>query len=383
MDPRGVTIIVLNWNLREETLACLESLQRADLAGASVMVVDNGSRDGSVEAVRARFPTVEVVALAENRGYAGGNNAGIRVALARGAEAVLLLNNDTRVVRDFLAPLLWVFDKQPRAAAVGSAIHRFDRPEMLDVAYISVCFARNVVQLQGVNKLPGHGFTQTVAVDAAPGCSLLVRAEALRTVGLFDEEYFAYYEEVDWCVRARRAGWKIFYEPLSRVLHRGSLSTVALQPAPPPSDAPPDDAALENAEPPPWNLIRTYLGARNRVRLLRSYASRREQLAFIASSLYDVPLEFFAWAMRREGWYQLGRWSYPSMLRYYCLERHGAARWSLTALARAAGDLLWSLPRDVWQAHRARRTAQVEAHVRGLWHGLLDRPVDFVALGLR
>jgi len=382
MEPRSVTIIVLNWNLRDETLACLESLQQADLGGASVLVVDNGSRDGSVEAIRARMPQVEVVALAENRGYAGGNNAGIRVALARGAEAVLLLNNDTRVVRDFLLPLLWVFDREPRAAAVGSAIHRFDRPEMLDVAYISVCFAQNVVQLQGVNKLPGHGFTETVAVDAAPGCSLLMRAEALRTVGVFDEEYFAYYEEVDWCIRARRAGWQIFYEPLSRVLHRGSLSTVALQPPAPAAD-PADAAALKNAEPPPWNVIRTYLGARNRIRLLRAYATRGEQLAFTRWSLYAVPLEFLAWVMHREGWYALGRWSYPSMLRFYCLERHGGARWSFAALVRAGVDLLWALPRDVWRAHREGRTAQIEAHVRGLLDGLLDRSVDFAALGLR
>jgi GT2 family glycosyltransferase len=383
MDPRGVTIIVLNWNLREETLACLESLRQANLGGASVMVVDNGSRDGSAEAVRARFPTVEVVALAENRGYAGGNNAGIRVALERGAEAVLLLNNDTRVVPDFLSPLLWVFDKYPRAAAVGSAIHRFDRPEMLDVAYISVCFARNVVQLQGVNKLPGHGFTETVQVDAAPGCSLLIRAAALRQVGLFDEDYFAYYEEVDWCVRARRAGWEIWYEPLSRVLHRGSLSTAGLQEAAPESAPAPGDEALENAEPPSWNVIRTYLGARNRVRLLRSYATPRERLGFALWTLHTVPLELLAWVMHREGWYALGRWSYPSMLRWYCLERHGEHRWSAAALLRAARNLVLDLPRDVWRAHRSGRTAQIEAHVAGLWHGLLNRPVDYAALGLK
>src|SRR5262249_4020202 len=102
IEPANVTIVVLNWNRRDDTLVCLESLRQADLGGARVLVVDNGSRDGSVEAIRAAFPEVDVLALPRNEGYAGGNDAGMRWALERGAEAVLLLNNDTRVAPDFL-----------------------------------------------------------------------------------------------------------------------------------------------------------------------------------------------------------------------------------------------------------------------------------------
>ena len=126
-----MTIIVLNWNGREWTLECLESLRQATLDGATVMVVDNGSTDGSIEAVRGRFPDVRVVALPENRGYAGGNNAGIRAALETGAKAVLLLNNATRVAPDFLSHLVGVLNRYRRAAAVSSAIMRLDVPEVL------------------------------------------------------------------------------------------------------------------------------------------------------------------------------------------------------------------------------------------------------------
>src|SRR5262245_17319051 len=135
MNPANITIIVLNWNNKQSTLGCLESLRRADLHGASVLVVDNGSRDGSVDAVRARFPEQRVVALPQNVGYAGGNNAGMRAAMDAGAEGVLLLNNDTEVAPDFLLPLTWAMDSHPMVAGVCSAIHRHDRPEMLDVAY--------------------------------------------------------------------------------------------------------------------------------------------------------------------------------------------------------------------------------------------------------
>jgi GT2 family glycosyltransferase len=130
----GVTIVVLNWNHAEETIVCLDSLRVAELGGASVLVVDNGSRDGSVAAIRARFPQQEILALPENVGFAGGNNAGIRHALARGAEAVLLLNNDTDVAPDFLPPLLEALNSNPRCAAVSSAVLRRDRPHMIDVA---------------------------------------------------------------------------------------------------------------------------------------------------------------------------------------------------------------------------------------------------------
>src|SRR2546427_12210458 len=140
LSTKQVTIVVLNWSRGAETIACLESLAAADLGGAAILVVDNGSHDGSVAAIRARYPDLQIIALPENRGYAGGNNAGMRAALEAGAEAVLLLNNDTRVAPDFLPPLVDAMNSSPTSAAVASAVIRLDRPDMHDVAYSEVRF---------------------------------------------------------------------------------------------------------------------------------------------------------------------------------------------------------------------------------------------------
>ena len=170
MKSGRITIIVLNWNGADDTIACLESLDAADLGEASVLVVDNGSRDHSVERIRERFPQQTILELAENRGYAGGNNAGIRVTLDTGVDGVLLLNNDTRVAPDFLPPLLATVAADARTGAVSSAIMRLDRPDMLDVAFAAVHFhQREAVRILGVNALPGEGFNERRRVEVEYG----------------------------------------------------------------------------------------------------------------------------------------------------------------------------------------------------------------------
>jgi len=395
MTPDQITIVVLNWNRRDDTLACLDSLAQAQLGGAKVLVVDNGSRDGSAAAVHARFPDVRVLELPENRGFAGGNNAGIRVALDGGAQGVVLLNNDTRVAPDFLPPLLWALDAYPVVGAVCAAIHRQDRPEMLDVGYAVVEFERrDSVRLCGVNALPGHGFDSRREIPIGVGCCLLLTAEALRTVGLFDESYFAYHEDVDWSLRAHRLNFQIVYEPLSRVFHRGSTTTGTLGDERPTAE---DAAALPdlpNAEPLPWNPIRTYLGARNLIRLLRTYASPREKRAFLRSCAYEIPLEFLAILTQREGWLRLGRFGYRDAARLYFVERHPVLtrpagsprdriRQALAFVLLVPIDLLWTLPREIWRAHREGHTAQFVQYLRGLRDGILDRPIPLERLGLR
>lgn len=391
MEQSKITVVVLNWNNKEETLACLESLAQADLAGANVMLVDNGSTDGSAAAVRERFPSLRVIQLDENQGYAGGNNAGIRAALEDGAEGVLLLNNDTRVAPDFIVPLRWIFDIDSQAAAASSAIHRLDNPAMLDIAYARVDFnRRDAVSLVGVNVVPalGHGFNVREEVPVAIGCSMLVSARALREVGLFDEEYFAYHEDVDWCLRARKAGFKIYYEPMSRVYHRGSSTTQALAQRPA-ALVGRVEGDLPQAEPLPWNPVRAYLGARNLIRLLRTHASRDEKRSFLRSCIRELPLEFLAVIKEKEGWLRLGRWGYKSFLREHCVERHGFLSEAGTgpklagALLLLPVDLFWALPREICTVYRQGRLRQFLYYLRGLLDGVLDRPLPLEWLGLR
>ena len=357
-----LAILVLNWSQPQSTLDCLASLRRADLCGGEIIVIDNGSRDGSVETLRAADPSLRILALPENQGYAGGNNAGLRLAMAEGAERVLVLNNDTLVAPDFLACLMRALDDSPEAAAVCAAVHRVDRPEMLDVAYADVDFLhRCAVRLRGVNALPSEGFANRQEVPAVIGCCILFRAEALGAVGLFDEEFFAYHEDIDWSLRAREAGWTLLYEPFARVLHAHSGST-ALDVLP--EGAGGFEPGLPNAEPVPFNPRRAYIGARNLMRLVRKHADRETQRQFARLCLGGLPLEYTAVLFNREGSLQLEKWDYPALKRFLREERPPLCR-------------TW------WRAERSGRTAQVWAYARGLWDGWWGRPLPLRKLGLR
>jgi GT2 family glycosyltransferase len=384
LSPADVVIVVLSWNRREQTLECLQSLQDAWFGGAQAIVVDNGSRDGSVEAIRDRFPQLDVMALPENRGFAGGCNLGITAALERGAGAVLLLNNDTKVAPDFLGWLVQSMNEHPRAAAVSGAVLRFDNPEVLDVAYLEIFFGHGLVHRRGVNALPGQGFDVERQIDVGLGSCLLLRREAILRVGSLDEEYFAYHEEVDWCFRARQAGFEIWYQPLSRIWHHGSRSTFdASTAAPAPRD--PSRPQLDNPMPLTWNPVRTYLGARNAARFVRMRGTLRQQFYWVCSTAYAVPLAYLAAVLDGEEELMLGLWTYRRALVVACVGRAGGSRSGrfLRTILRTPIVLLWSLPRAAARARREGRTVEVREHVQGLLDALYNRPVPFDRLGLR
>jgi hypothetical protein len=387
-----LAIVVLNWNRKDDTLACLDSLAKAELGGATVWVVDNGSRDGSVAAVRDRHPWVRVIELAANEGFAGGNNAGIRAALEAGARGVYLLNNDTVVAADFLHPLLWILHDHDRVGAISSLALRADRPDLIDAAFLDIYFGHGIVWHYGVNALPGEGFDQPREIDAGIGCGMLFSAEALRDVGLLDEAYFAYHEEVDWCFRARQAGYRIFYQPFSRIWHHGSRSTEVQRRARPQLLG--GEAQLPNPVPLSWSPVRAYLGARNAVRFVKAHASAYQTAFFWYSTLRALPLEYLAAVMGREEEYEIGKWTYRRVLEFFFLVRHGlrsdptAGRGErLRVVARVLqhlpGDLFVTLPALLWAAHREGHVAQPLAELRGLWDGIWNRPLPLRRLGLR
>jgi GT2 family glycosyltransferase len=387
LTARDVTIIVLNWNRPRETIACLESLAAAELDGATVLVVDNGSPSEAVAMIRERFPDQRVLCLPENRGYAGGNNAGIRDALERGAKAVMILNNDTRVAADFLAPLLWVLNADIKAAATASAVLRTDYDNMLESAYLEIYWGHGIIKHYGVNALPGEGFHFRREVDVTVGTSVLFSADALREIGPLDESYFAYHEEVEWCFRARRAGYRVYWQPFSRVWHNKSTSTAELGAAPSGERARATGEQLAAPMALTWNPVQTYLGARNGVRFIRQHASLPRKIYFLLSSLYAVPLEFLAAVMRQESALKIGAWNYRRAFALYWANPDGVddppPASALSRLRRVPVTLFRTLPRDVRQARAEGRLAQVAEHVHGLWDGVRDRPLPLERLGLR
>jgi GT2 family glycosyltransferase len=227
-----VMIIVLNWNGKQDTLACLESLQQLSYPNAQVLVVDNGSSDGSADAIRARFPHQSLIELKENLGFAGGNNVGLRYALERGADYALLLNNDTLVAPDFVDCLVQAVEADPSIGAAGPTIYYHEQAERIWSAGGVVDWRSGQTRMLELNA-PDSGQLGVAprAVDFVTGCALLARRAALEQAGLLDERFFVYYEEAEWCMRAQRAGFRVVHVPGSKIWHKIPLDARDSSPA--------------------------------------------------------------------------------------------------------------------------------------------------------
>jgi GT2 family glycosyltransferase len=212
---------VLSWNRREDTLACLESL-----AGVEMVCVDNGSQDGSADAVAELFPGVALVRNAENAGYAAGNNAGIRRALELGADWVWLVNNDAVVDASAAAALEEAARARPDAGVLACKVYFAEPPDVLWYAG-----GRFNLLLGYSGRQNGYGrrddgrFDTLRDVGRATGAAMAVSRAAIERAGLLDEDLFAYVEDVEWCLRIRRAGFAIVFVPAARAWHRVSAST--------------------------------------------------------------------------------------------------------------------------------------------------------------
>ncbi|GAB4524231.1 MAG: glycosyltransferase family 2 protein [Anaerolineales bacterium] len=216
-----ILILLVNWNGRENILACLRSLEAVQGPSFDIAVVDNGSRDGSAQAITRSFPDVTVIQSIVNLGFTGGNNLGLMYAQRQGYEYVLLLNNDTEVAPDFLAPLVQAMEDDPQAAAAGPLIYYHARPRVVWSAGGVIDWQRGETRMLGLDEHDSGQFdSPPQVVDFVTGCALLVRLSVVAEVGALDERFFAYYEEVEWCVRMQRAGYRILFVPQSKVWHK-------------------------------------------------------------------------------------------------------------------------------------------------------------------
>lgn len=215
-----ITVVVPNWNGTRFLDECFEALREQQYRDFEALLVDNGSTDGSVELIRERFPEVRVLELGANRGFAAAMNEGIRAA---GTPYVAFLNNDTRADPRWLGELVACLERHPRAAAAASKLLIYSSG-LVDGA--GDCLGKDLFpHPRGHSEPDDERFAEEVEVFGATGGASLWRAEALAEAGLFDEAFFAYFEDVDLSFRARHAGWEFWYAPLSLVLHhRGGTS---------------------------------------------------------------------------------------------------------------------------------------------------------------
>jgi GT2 family glycosyltransferase len=225
MSPHTIAVIV-NWNSREDTLACLAALARGEGAGLDVIVVDNASTDGSAAAVRGAFPAVEVIENARNVHFARGANQGIVRALARGADYVWVLNPDTTPAPGALAEMLRVAERDAGVGIVGARLVQ-PKPHPQSRAGERVTVGGNCDLRTGdiiEPDVPGDAAPDRLAVDYVWGCAMLLRAAMLRQVGGFDERLVAYYEDTDLCLRARAGhpAWQTVTALRAVVVHIGA-----------------------------------------------------------------------------------------------------------------------------------------------------------------
>jgi GT2 family glycosyltransferase len=221
MSP--VWTIVVNWRQTDATLACVGSLVAAGVDAATVVVVDNGSGDDLVERLRIAHPAVTVLVQPENLGFARAVNIGAHHAIAQGATAVLVLNNDAVVLPGAVRRLAERLATTPRVGLVTAKIFLTERPDHL-WAVGGMFTGRRVVEV-GAGELD-TGAYDDVRLDFVYGCALLIRTETFRQLRGFDDRFFLYYEDIDFSLRARAAGWEVAMAPLAHVRHEGSRSTL-------------------------------------------------------------------------------------------------------------------------------------------------------------
>ena len=220
MEEPLVHVIILNTNRRHDTLACLESLFAGLYANFKVIVLDNQSTDGSVDAIRSAFPAVELVHLKSNHGYAGNNNIGVELALFQASDWVFVLNEDTILDRDCLMRLIEVGESDPRIGIVGPMVYHHDEPHVIQSAGgVLGRFWQSQHLCQ--NEEDRGQFRDPHQVEWISGCAILVRRAVIEQVGALDAGFFIYWEETEWCIRAGSAGWRIVHVPAARLWHKG------------------------------------------------------------------------------------------------------------------------------------------------------------------
>lgn len=221
MSKPLASIIILNYNGKKYLRDCLEAVLNQNYQNKEIILVDNGSGDGSVEFIRENFPVVKLIANKRNLGFAQGNNQGLALA---GGEYIIALNNDTVVDQNWLSGLIADVQKDQRIGLVASKIFSAANPKEIDSAGVNVCLD-GMARGRGRLELDTGQYEKIEEILLPSACAALYRREMLEEVGFFDEDFFAYCEDTDLGLRARLAGWRAVLAPKAKVWHRYSATS--------------------------------------------------------------------------------------------------------------------------------------------------------------
>ncbi|MBA7603140.1 hypothetical protein ES703_10244 [subsurface metagenome] len=251
-----VYIIILNWNGWQDSAECVESVLKITYSNYRVLIVDNGSTNDSVKILAKKFPNIEILETGKNLGYAGGNNRGIEKAIANEAEYVFILNNDTKVDKNFLQPLVQAMEGDKQIGITGGTVYYYDNPDVIHNmgGYTSLYTGNS--QTFGLNALDRGQFNNAKEVPQCCGGAMLIRASLIREIGGFNEKFFIYYDEPDICFRTKKAGYKVTFAPGSKIYHKIGR-----------------DSSRESG-------LSNFYGLRNRIWIERMYANKFQYFIF-------------------------------------------------------------------------------------------------------
>lgn len=225
MNQPSINIVILNWNGYKDTSELLESLFKVTYGNYKVIVVDNNSSNSEAEKIDKVYQDrVNIIRCKENLGFAGGNNVGINYSLEEKADFILLINNDTTVVPDFLEILVSKFKTENQAGIIAPRINYYDRPEKIWTEGGKISRIRGSGFAYS-DKLESETNSFDRSVSFVSGCCMLIKRDVFLKVGLFDENYFLYTEDTDLCFRTIKAGYKIYVTPRSKIFHKVNSST--------------------------------------------------------------------------------------------------------------------------------------------------------------
>lgn len=224
-----VFIIILNWNNWSDTLECLESLKNNDYPNEQVVIIDNGSK----KKPQAPDSEIKIIYNKENLGFAGGNNVGIKYALEKGADYILLLNNDTLVKQDFLTKLVEAGESNKDFGLLGPKIYFAGQKEKIWFAGGQVNWLYNKGIMKGYNEIDKgqYDLPAIQETEYITGCCLLIKRATIEKIGLMPEDYFLYYEDTDWSLAAQGVGFKCVFVPRAKIWHKGSKSSIEGSPS--------------------------------------------------------------------------------------------------------------------------------------------------------
>jgi len=287
-QPR-VSIIILNWNGLEDTVECLESLKKITYPNYEVIVVDNGSEGNDAQVLKERFADyIHLIENDRNYGFAGGMNIGMKYAMDNSQpDYLLLLNNDVAVAPDFLDHLVAAAMADASIGIAGPKVYYYAFPKRIQSAGSKVRIVRGLTFSIGDKQIDNGQYEKQQDVDYMDAC-LLVKNEVVQKVGLFDEGYFCYCEDVDYCIRAKKAGYRVIYVPEARIWHKVGQS-----------------ANKANVG------FRDYYSTRNQIRFMKKHATRCQCIIFF--------IYFFGYSF----WFMTGSLMYRRKMKQLAACYHG------------------------------------------------------------